>query len=148
MNRKKLILCPKCRRSGFLSKRWVESVYYPRYTSLCLKWKNNQERLERTEYRGDPPETFGTINTDKSKFVRAIYGKYYYYYIGHYDPEKYQKDLERYKKGELKSKPNGRRWCKLNKDDYEESFNKDMQPIITKIRKGIGKKYRSDYKSI
>lgn len=41
--------------------------------------------------------------------------KYHHYYIGHYDPAKYLKEMTAYRKGERKSRPNGRVWCKLPK---------------------------------
>jgi hypothetical protein len=45
---------------------------------------------------------------DKKDYYRVTYKKYYYYYIGHYNKEIYNKNMERYRKGEIKSRPNGR----------------------------------------
>ena len=36
--------------------------------------------------------------------------KYYYYYVGHYSPEKYKKEMEDFRNGTRKSRPNGRIW--------------------------------------
>jgi len=35
---------------------------------------------------------------------------YYYYYVGHYSPEKYEKEMKDFRKGKRKSRPNGRIW--------------------------------------
>ncbi len=38
----------------------------------------------------------------------------FFYYVGHYDSQKYYKNKERFEKGELKSRPNGRaKLCKI-----------------------------------
>jgi hypothetical protein len=48
--------------------------------------------------------------------------------------------MERYRKGELKSRPNGRKYHKLKKKDYQESYDKKgCKEII--IKKGIRNKY-------
>ena len=67
------ITCPKCRKIGFLSRRWVRCGIYPRYG------------------------------------VR----KYYYDYVGHYSPEKYEKEMKDFRNGSRKSRPNGRIWHKV-----------------------------------
>jgi len=37
--------------------------------------------------------------------------------IGHYDKEKYQEQMDKYKKDDIKTRPNGRRWCHLTYSD-------------------------------
>ena len=41
--------------------------------------------------------------------------KNYYYYVGHYDAAKYRTQMRDYKSGKRKSRPNGRKECKLPK---------------------------------
>jgi hypothetical protein len=47
-------------------------------------------------------------------FYRVITGKYYCYYFGHYDAEKYRQQMIEYRNGRTKSRPNGRKWCKVS----------------------------------
>lgn len=50
---------------------------------------------------------------DKKTLYKVTYGKYAPFYIGHYDKEKYKEQMDKYRQGMIKSRPNGRRWCKL-----------------------------------
>jgi hypothetical protein len=103
------VLCPKCRKYGFLTERWVRSSYYPQYASVkCSRLEEEEEQklaknlndkkarasvnyfrtlVRGNKYRGDreheivDKKSIYRVNSDK---------KYYHYYIGHYDPDKYQ----------------------------------------------------------
>lgn len=68
----------------------------------------------------------GSLNVpqdfDKRSCYRVTYGKYLQYYVAHYDPKKYRKQMEDYKAGRRKSRPNGRRECKLRINRDLKSF--------------------------
>ena len=59
---------------------------------------------------------------DRSSCYRVTYGKYLQYYFAHYDPKKYQEQMKDYKAERRKSKPNGRRECKLRINRDSKSF--------------------------
>ncbi len=159
--------CPTCGKEGFLTRRWVESQYYPLFASLDIdifedlkeKVKNHpddilkQERLKKIEknvkgnkYVGEKKkfliQTDESESLDKKDYYRVTYKRYYYYYICHYDKEQYKKNMERYKKGELKSRPNGRISHKLRESDYNETFDENGNEVI-EIGKGIRNKFGS-----
>jgi hypothetical protein len=71
---------------------------------------------------------------DKKSLVRVTYGKYPCMYIGHYDKEKYKKEMIRYHQGQIKSRPNGRRWCKLPRY-YRNQYQIVNDPIEGKYIK-------------
>jgi hypothetical protein len=50
---------------------------------------------------------------DKNTAYRISSHKYFYYYVGHYSPKKYKKEMEDFKNGKRKSRPNGRIWHKI-----------------------------------
>jgi hypothetical protein len=81
------------------------------YLALNRKIRGNTYRGEHLIGLTDSlnvPQDF-----DKRSCYRVTYGKYLQYYVAHYDPKKYQRQKRDYKAGRLKSKPNGRRECKL-----------------------------------
>ena len=47
----------------------------------------------------------------RTPIIRVLGGKIWRFYFAHYDPEKYQEQMKKYKEGKLKSRPNGRTWC-------------------------------------
>jgi hypothetical protein len=53
-------------------------------------------------------------------------------YIGHYDAEKYKKAMEKYRSGELKSRPNGRRWCKVRFNRVVGHAQSDLEILMVK----------------
>jgi hypothetical protein len=56
---------------------------------------------------------------DKSEYYTVRSRKRYYrFYIGHYDRIKYLEQMNRYRNGIIKSRPNGRRWCLIPKQTY------------------------------
>ena len=145
------VLCPRCGKPGFMSSRRVESTYYPQFGSVAVSnmqcwcdrhaknpddenlaamyqlWSN---KIKGNRYRGEHligltdslnvPQDF-----DRGSCYRVIYGKYLQYYFAHYDPKKYQKQMKDYKAGRRKSKPNGRRECKLR-------INRDLKSVAMK----------------
>ena len=64
-----------------------------------------------------------TQDFDKRSCYRVTYGKYLQYYVAHYDPKKYQKQMKDYKARRRKSRPNGRRECKLR-------INRDLKSFV------------------
>lgn len=120
----------------------------PTNPSLQVRLKRFEYKVKGTKYLGEKknflikPEESNPIK-DKKDYYRVTYKRYSYYYIGHYDKEKYEKNMERYKKGEIKSRPNGRIWHKLRENDYETTFDRKGHEVII-IRKGIGIKYKNE----
>jgi hypothetical protein len=125
------IRCPECGRRGFLGKRWVRASRFPKYASvICERFKELEQKLAENPtdeslqkyvdtfrqkyvrgnyYRGNERREF----VDWKAVFRVLSDRYYYNYIGHYDPTKYQKQMIDYKNGKRKSRPNGRKWCRL-----------------------------------
>lgn len=160
------IICPKCNKKGFLTKRWVrgsnyfvlyatahEFSYTPdteqKYIRVYEYTGNNfnyNDYFHRYEYACIDKKTGERLvchiqvdegsNTRIRKRVIEVLRprKMTYYYIGHYDSNKYKEQMQKYKDGKIKSKPNGRRWCsvkasevdldkyKRQKSDYFESI--------------------------
>lgn len=126
-----------CGQFGFISGRWVGSSYYPKFASInCIMLKEEEQILSKhpfSEWHKSRVDYFrkkvrGTIYRGKSRIedipnkeslYRVTYGKYFCFYIGHYDKQKYKEQMIKYREGKLKSRPNGRKWCKIH-----TSFNK------------------------
>jgi len=53
-------------------------------------------------------------------------------YIGYYDEEKYKKAMEKYKNGRLKSRPNGRKWCKVRSNRVKGQAQSDLEILMAK----------------
>jgi hypothetical protein len=51
-------------------------------------------------------------------WFRVTYGRYWQYYVAHYDPDKYKEQITNYKAGRRRSRPNGRRECKVRDCDW------------------------------
>jgi hypothetical protein len=103
------IVCPKCGKLGFLTRRRVWSTYRPKFIS-------SDGGLTR-QYN-------------------------YHTYIGHYSPEKYREDMERYRNGRRRSRPNGRIYCYLTDDEEsmvlgirENQTSRALRDIIRSIQK-------------
>jgi hypothetical protein len=101
------VICPKCKKPGFLSLRWVRNNHYRPYWHL---------------------------------------------YIGHYDAQTYKKAMEHYKRGRLKSRPNGRIWHKVRYNRVRGQAQSDLKVLEAKynftlmdIMKEIDKK-REDFR--
>lgn len=52
--------------------------------------------------------------------------------------------MERYRIGEIKSRPNGRIWHKVHENDYYETYDKNGNKVI-EIGKGIRRKFMSRF---
>jgi hypothetical protein len=101
------IECPRCGKPGFLTLRWVRSNHYckieiPHHESQWV-WKEIPDPLVG---KGHGPTIWVKRNLRR-------YAPVWHLYVGHYDAEKYKKGMDDYKMGKLKSRPNGRRWCKV-----------------------------------
>jgi hypothetical protein len=127
-NKRANFLCPKCGQLGFLTKKWVRSSYYPKKASVsCMRFEEMWKKLEQNpkdvylkkqveywrtmvkgnKYRGwEAKELF-----DREACYKVFTRKYFKYYVGHYDKEKYEKQMKQFKERNRKSKPNGRKWC-------------------------------------
>ena len=133
----------------FKACKWVESTYYPQFESITVKmmqfWSERYAKypddkkakatyqvwslkVKGNRYRGE--HLTGLIDSlnvphdfDKRSCYRVTYGRYLQYYVAHYDPKKYQIQMEDYKAGRRRSRPNGRRECKLRIKRFEEFRN-------------------------
>jgi hypothetical protein len=76
-----------------------------------IKYKGeNRKHLQGDLWTDEDDKAFN----DKKNNIRIQYGgRRYYTYFGHYSPEKYREQMKRYEQGLRKSRPNGRRWCKV-----------------------------------
>ena len=78
-----------------------------------------RRRIRGHHYRGHSEyHLIGSNKEDKEYFdketsYRISSRPYFYEYIGHYSPEKYLKEMEDFKRGKRKSRPNGRIWHKV-----------------------------------
>jgi hypothetical protein len=127
-NKRGNFLCPKCGQYGFLTKRWVQSSYYPKKASVsCIRLEVALAKLEQNpndvslkeqvqywrsqvkgvKYRKDEPKEL----FDREACYKVFTRKYVKYYVGHYDKERYEEQMKQFKEKKRKSKPNGRRWC-------------------------------------
>jgi hypothetical protein len=149
--RKNTVTCPVCGKKGFLTRRWVKGTYYPMYSSeACIRlegWEhilsqypNNilakeaityLRRIARgNDYRGHPKFHIAGHDSkkdreyfDRNTAYRISSNRYYYEYVGHYSPEKYKKEMEGFRKGNRKSRPNGRIWHKVpSKNDKRKGL--------------------------
>jgi hypothetical protein len=82
------VLCHKCNQFGYLCCGRVDSIYRPKRGEYC-----------------------GLFGYDPGT-NKVIYDKRYgFFYIRHYSPEMYRKQMERYRSHQLKSRPNGQKRC-------------------------------------
>jgi hypothetical protein len=85
-------------------KSLTSSNEIPRLMKLGEYVDKMREQISGSKYSLDKKDREAYVIRSKKK---------YYYYIGHYDSDVYQKQMISYKNGKRKSRPNGRRWCKL-----------------------------------
>jgi len=98
----------------YTGRNFIHEDHYHRY-----------EYAHKNETNGKISTVF--IQTDESntsikirKRLFEILGrKKVHYYIGHYDSKKYQEQMQKYKEGKIKSKPNGRKWCSINASELD-----------------------------
>jgi len=60
------------------------------------------------------------------------YAPFWHLYIGHYDSEKYCQAMEKYKRGTLKSRPNGRRWHTVRYNRVNGQLQSDLEILMVK----------------
>ena len=95
------------------------------------------EKFHHYKYRciydplGNKLGTFHIVRKDKPIkplriTVQTLGRKIYQYHIGHYDPQKQKELMKRYKEGKLKSRPNGQKWCPVQKGDRWETRRGSM----------------------
>ena len=75
----------------------------------------------------NPVVSMGEDSTKLEERFRHTYGPFWHLYIAHYDAEKYKKAMKKYKLGMLKSRPNGRRWCKVRYNAVKEEEGEERE---------------------
>jgi hypothetical protein len=138
------IFCPRCH--NFDSRRWVESTYFPKYASINVIMlevsrnatkENPHDAGNRSRFNHWKSLVKGNVyrdtseghiltrslvderqNSDKESWLRVTYGRYWQYYVGHYDRDKYKEEMIAYREGRRRSRPNDRRECKLRNSDW------------------------------
>lgn len=116
---KEHVVCPRCGKLGFLSRRWVRSSHYAishRTTLHSGEWVIMDPFTEK--YKVVDYETWKVKDGENSGRYRTVTRKYEHLYVGHYDTEKYRKEMVDYKAGKRKSRPNGRVWHSIRKGDW------------------------------
>ena len=136
--KRNLEMCPQCGKLGVRKERWVKSSYYPKYASdSCIllealrcklskdptnailmqqisglgKYVTGDHYRDRSQYHLSGHHSKGDKEyLRKTKAYRVISSRYSYDYIGHYSHEQYKKQMEDFKQGKRKSRPNGRIW--------------------------------------
>jgi hypothetical protein len=123
---RKSVICPRCEKQGFLSLRWVRSSHYCKIKHPYLPSKYVKKEIVKAIADGGKEIT---------KLVDRWYVTYrpsVHPYIGHYDAEKYEKAMEKYKSGKLKSRPNGRRWHKVRYNPVKGQAQSDLEMLMAK----------------
>jgi hypothetical protein len=123
----KKVICPRCKKQGFLTLRWVRS---------SRGWKGEPPNQISHWIDKQPLNSIaGNIQrepTTKRKRNLLRYAPTWHLYIGHYDSEKYSEAMERYKKGRLKSRPNGRIWHKVRYNRVKGQVQSDFEILMVK----------------
>jgi hypothetical protein len=123
----KSVICPRCRKQGFLTLRWVRSSRH------SMVEPSNQVSYWIDKQLLNP--IAGNIQREpitKRKRNLLRYAPTWHLYIGHYDSEKYSEAMERYKKGRLKSRPNGRIWHKVRYNRVKGLVQSDLEILMVK----------------
>jgi hypothetical protein len=122
----KKVICPRCKKQGFLTLRWVRSSHYCKIKHPYLKSKHVEK------------EIINPIADGGKELTKSVHRWYVTYrpvvhpYIGHYDSEKYKKAMEKYRTGGLKARPNGRRWCKVRYNPVKGQVQSDLEILMAK----------------
>jgi hypothetical protein len=131
--------CPRCAKPGFLTLRPVYSSHYCRIEIPYKKQKFVKKQIiNPTAGKGEEP-------TKLVNRWRVTYGPFWHFYIGHYDAERYKKGMDDYKKGKLKSRPNGRRWCKIRYNRAKGEAQSDLHILMARYNfnfRDVGKEVR------
>jgi hypothetical protein len=118
--------CPRCGKQGFLTLRPVRSSHYCQIEIPYNKPKYVKKQIiNPIAGKGQEP----TILVDR---WRVTYGPFWHLYIGHYDSENYKKGMYDYRKGKLKYRPNGRRWCKVRYNRANGQRQSDLEILRAK----------------
>src|SRR5215211_4147924 len=122
----KSVICPRCEKQGFLSLRWVRSSHYCQIKHPYLPSKYVEKEIVKARAGGGK----GLIKSVERWYV--TYRPSVHPYIGHYDEEKYKKAMEKYRSGRLKSRPTGRRWCKIRYNRVKGQAKSDLEMLMAK----------------
>jgi hypothetical protein len=122
----KKVICPRCKKQGFLTLRWVRSSHYCKIKHPYLKSKYVKKEII------NPIADEGKELTKSVDRWYVTYRPVVHPYIGHYDEDKYKKAMEKYKNGRLKSRPNGRRWCKVRFNRVKGQAQSDLEILMAK----------------
>jgi hypothetical protein len=120
----KSVICPRCKKQGFLSLRWVRSSHYCKIKHPYLPSKYVEKEIVKARTDG---------GKELTKLVKRWYVTYrpsVHPYVGHYNSEKYKKAMEKYKSGKLKSRPNGRKWCKVRFNRVKGQAQSDLEILM------------------
>jgi hypothetical protein len=123
----KSVICPRCRKRGFLTLRWVRSSrdWKSEAPNQVSHWIDKQ--LLNPIAGNDQRKP-----TTKRKRNLLRYAPTWHLYIGHYDSKKYRDAMERYKMGKLKSRPNGRIWHKVRYNRVKGQVQSDLEILMVK----------------
>ncbi len=122
----KSVICPRCDKQGFLTLRWVRSSHYCQIKHPYLKSKYVKKEIIKAIADGEK-ELTELVDRWYVTYRRSVHP-----YIGHYDAEKYKKAIEKYKSGRLKSRPTGRRWCKVRYNRVKRQNQSDLEMLMAK----------------
>src|SRR5215216_1073948 len=122
----KSVICPRCNKPGFLTLRWVRSSHYCKIEHPYLPKKEVQKEIVNPILDG------GKELTKLVKRWFVTYRPVWHLYVGHYDPEKYEKAMEKYKSGSLKSRPTGRLWHKVRYNRVRGQAQSDLEILRAK----------------
>jgi hypothetical protein len=120
------VICPRCKKQGFLTLRWVRSSHYCKIEHPYLPKKEVQKEIVNPILDG------GKELTKLVKRWLVTYGPFWHLYIGHYDTEKYKKAMGQYKSGRLKSRPTGRLWHKVRYNRIRGQAQSDLEILMAK----------------
>ncbi len=120
----KKVICPRCKKQGFMTLRWVRSSHYCKINHPYLKSKHVKKEII------NPIADEGKELTKSVDRWYVTYRPVVHPYIGHYDEEKYKKAMAKYKVGKLKSRPNGRRWCKVRYNRVKGQAQSDLEILM------------------
>jgi hypothetical protein len=122
----KKVICPRCKKQGFLTLRWVRSSHYCKIKHPYLKSKHVEIEII------NPVADGGKELTKSVHRWYVTYRPVVHPYIGHYDAEKYKKAMEKYSMGKIKSRPNGRQWHKVRYKPVNGQEQSDLEILMSK----------------
>ena len=105
------------------------AVHRSRYRKIGIPYSRPKFVLKEIVYAA---ALKGEAQPKLAKRRCVTYRPFWHPYIGHNDAEKYKKAKDAYKKGKLKSRPNGRRWCKVRYNRAEGEELSDLEILMAK----------------